>query len=67
MAKSGASKGAKKINAFNDGVLEGVNVAQGKTPKQQNATNMRDLIKDLTRKNKHREAQDVYNEQFPRL
>ena len=28
MAKSGASKGAKKINAFNDGKLEGVNVAQ---------------------------------------
>ena len=27
MAKSGASKGAKKINAFNDGVLDGVNVA----------------------------------------
>ena len=25
MAKSGASKGAKKINAFNDGVLIGVN------------------------------------------
>ena len=28
MAKSGASKGAKKINAFNDGKLDGVNVAQ---------------------------------------
>ena len=27
MAKSGASKGAKKINAFNDGKLDGVNVA----------------------------------------
>ena len=27
MKKSGASKGAKKINAFNDGNLEGVNVA----------------------------------------
>ena len=27
MAKSGASKGAKKVNAFNDGKLEGVNVA----------------------------------------
>ena len=25
MAKSGASKGAKKINPFNDGVLIGVN------------------------------------------
>ncbi len=28
MAKSGASKGAKKINAFNDGKLDVVNVAQ---------------------------------------
>ena len=62
---SGASKGAKKVKIFNDGILEGVNVAQ-KTPKQQNATNMKDLIKDLTKKGKHREAQDVYNEQFPK-
>ena len=31
MAKSGASKGAKKINAFNDGKLEGVNIALVKT------------------------------------
>ena len=28
MAKSGASKGAKKIDAFNSGKLEGVNVSQ---------------------------------------
>ena len=27
MAKSGASKGAKGIKIFNDGVLDGVNVA----------------------------------------
>jgi len=27
MAKSGASKGAKNIKIFNDGVLDGVNVA----------------------------------------
>ena len=27
MAKSGETKGAKKINAFNDGKLDGVNVA----------------------------------------
>ena len=32
MAKSGASKGAKKINAFNDGKLEGVNVALNDGP-----------------------------------
>ena len=29
MAKSGASKGAKFIDAHNEGNLEGVNVAQG--------------------------------------
>ena len=28
MAKSGASKGAKKIDAFNSGKLDGVNVSQ---------------------------------------
>ena len=32
MAKSGASKGAKKINAFNDGKLEGVNIALNAGP-----------------------------------
>ena len=32
MAKSGASKGAKKINAFNDGKLDGVNVAMNQGP-----------------------------------
>tara|TARA_B100001029_G_scaffold31802_1_gene23807 strand:- start:74 stop:289 length:216 start_codon:yes stop_codon:yes gene_type:complete len=32
MAKSGASKGAKKVNAFNDGKLDGVNIAQNITP-----------------------------------
>ena len=31
MAKSGASKGAKKINIHNEGNLEGVNVALVKT------------------------------------
>jgi len=29
---SGASNGAKKINAFNDGVLDGVNVASNAGP-----------------------------------
>ena len=33
MARSGASKGAKKINAFNDGKLEGVNVSTLATPR----------------------------------
>ena len=32
MAKSGASKGAKKVKIFNDGVLEGVNVALNQGP-----------------------------------
>ena len=31
-SKSGASKGAKKINAFNDGKLEGVNVSMADAP-----------------------------------
>ena len=30
--KSGASKGAKNIKIFNDGVLEGVNVAMNQGP-----------------------------------
>ena len=32
MAKSGASKGAKGIKIFNDGVLDGVNVAMNAGP-----------------------------------
>ena len=32
MAKSGASKGAKKMKIFNDGVLDGVNVAMNAGP-----------------------------------
>ena len=37
-----------------------------KTPSQQNATNMRELIKKLTKEGKHIEAQALYKEQFPR-
>ena len=37
-----------------------------KTPSQQNATNMRDMIKKLTKEGKHIEAQALYREQFPR-
>ena len=37
-----------------------------KTPSQQNATNMRELIKKLTKEGKHIEAQALYREQFPR-
>ena len=32
MAKSGASNGAKKVKIFNDGVLEGVNIAMNQGP-----------------------------------
>ena len=38
-----------------------------KTPSQQNATNMRELIKKLTKEGKHIEAQALYREQFPRV
>ena len=37
-----------------------------KSPSQQNATNMRELIKKLTKEGKHIEAQALYREQFPR-
>tara|TARA_A100000171_G_scaffold44735_1_gene47810 strand:- start:42 stop:233 length:192 start_codon:yes stop_codon:yes gene_type:complete len=60
---SGASKGAKKIKPFDE---MDTRLAMGKTAKQQNATNMRNLIKDLTKKGKHGEAQAVYKEQFPK-
>ena len=57
------------FHQFNDQVSNpsaGLKIAQNKTPSQQNATNMRDLIKDLTKKGKHVEAQALYREQFPR-
>ena len=44
----------------------GLKIAQNKTPSQQNATNMRDMIKKLTKEGKHTEAQALYREQFPR-
>jgi hypothetical protein len=39
MAKSGASKGAKNINAFNDGKLEGVNVSEYTIEDKKNVIN----------------------------
>ena len=45
---------------------DGLKIAQNKTPSQQNATNMRDMIKKLTKEGKHIEAQALYREQFPR-
>ena len=43
-----------------------INQKVAKTPSQQNATNMRELIKKLTKEGKHIEAQALYREQFPR-
>ena len=54
-------KGLVKNNA-----ADGLKIAQNKTPSQQNATNMRELIKKLTKEGKHIEAQALYREQFPR-
>ncbi len=44
-----------------------INQNVAKTPSQQNATNMRELIKKLTKEGKHIEAQALYKEQFPRV
>ena len=69
----GSDEQIKRLNIlwhqFNDQVSNpsaGLKIAQNKTPSQQNATNMRDMIKKLTKEGKHVEAQAVYNEQFPR-
>ena len=45
---------------------DGLKIAQNKTPSQQNATNMVELMKKLTKEGKHIEAQALYKEQFPR-
>ena len=45
MAKSGASKGAKGIKIFNDGVLEGVNVANYSIEDKKNVINSHKKMK----------------------
>ena len=45
MAKSGASKGAKGIKIFNDGVLEGVNVANYSIEDKKNVINYHKKMK----------------------
>ena len=45
MAKSGASKGAKGIKIFNDGVLDGVNVANYSIEDKKNVINYHKKIK----------------------
>jgi len=42
---SGASKGAKKVNAFNDGKLEGVNVANYSIEDKRNVINYHKKMK----------------------
>ena len=42
---SGASKGAKKVNAFNDGKLEGVNVANYSIEDKRNVINYHKKLK----------------------
>ena len=45
MAKSGASKGAKKIDPFNSGKLEGVNVANYSIEDKKNVINYHKKMK----------------------
>ena len=45
MAKSGASKGAKGIKIFNDGVLDGVNVANYSIEDKKNVINYHKKMK----------------------
>ena len=55
------------MHQFQDQVSNPANTLKiAKTPSQQNATNMRELIKKLTKEGKHIEAQALYKEQFPR-
>tara|TARA_R100000152_G_C6734849_1_gene159143 strand:+ start:555 stop:746 length:192 start_codon:yes stop_codon:yes gene_type:complete len=61
MAKSGASKGAKKIKPFDE---QNTNLAMGKSVGQKAKSDVLDSIKRLTREGKHTEAQALYNEQF---
>ena len=60
MAKSGASKGAKKINAFNTGKLEGVNVANYSIEDKKNVINYhKKLDADPTYKMKDYEKDSI--------
>ena len=60
MAKSGASKGAKGIKIFNDGVLEGVNVANYTIEDKKNVINYHKKMKaDPTYKMKGYEKDSI--------
>ncbi len=69
--EAGSDEQNKRLNIlmhqFQDQVSNPANTLKiAKTPSQQNATNMRELIKKLTKEGKHIEAQALYREQFPR-
>ena len=60
MAKSGASKGAKKIDPFNSGKLEGVNVANYSIEDKKNGINYHKKMKaDPTYKMKDYEHKSI--------
>ena len=68
--EAGSDEQNKRLNIlmhqFQDQVSNPANTLKiAKTPSQQNATNMRELIKKLTKEGKHIEAQALYREQFP--
>ena len=75
MAKSGASKGAKKINAFNDGKLDGVNVAQGFVKRVEDLQDMSEadydkgikIIKESSqgRRDRLRRMKNFHRDMFP--
>ena len=69
--EAGSNEQNKRLNIlmhqFQDQVSNPANTLKiAKTPSQQNATNMRDMIIKLTKEGKHTEAQALYREQFPR-
>ena len=60
MARSGASKGAKNIKIFNDGVLDGVNVANYSIEDKKNVINYHKKMKaDPTYKMKDYEKDSI--------
>ena len=68
MAKSGASKGAKKIDPFNSGKLEGVNVANYSIEDKKNVINYHKKMKaDPTYKMKDYEHDSIMRQYGKRV
>ena len=68
MAKSGASKGAKGIKIFNDGVLDGVNVANYSIEDKKNVINYHKKMKaDPTYKMKEYEHESIMRQYGKRV